>query len=227
MEEVKFLVADVETTGTDPKTDKIVELAWVEMTQDLEYVPGSEFSSIVNPERDIPCGAAGIHGIRNSVIEEENPPTIDQIEFPDSPLVLVCHNIPFDVQFLSPHMNVVDTICTLQMSRRLIPGSDNHKLSTLSCYLDLPKQNSHEAMGDVWDCGNLLAFMCSELEWSLDDMLAYSKEDLILETCTVGKKWTGKPWSEVDSGYLRWILSNEFDPDTMNTARYWLKQRRG
>lgn len=223
MDKPKWIVADVETTGLDPTIDKIVEVGWYEVDSDLGFVPGTEFSTLVNPNMHVSCGAAGVNGCRDSVIASENPPTIDEVEFPRGPVILVCHNIKFDYQFLKDHLDIVDTLCTLVLARRLIPGSDNYKLSTLSCHLDLPMQLSHRTKGDVLDCANLLIRMCEELDITLDEMLAYSKEEIILTYCRVGAKWNGHLWSEVDKGYLNWILRNDFDADSIRAAKYWLR----
>jgi DNA polymerase III epsilon subunit-like protein len=221
----KWLVADVETTGLDTTVDKVTEVAWVELDDDLGYVPGTEFHSLVNPQRKTSCAAGGLSGIRDSLIEAENPPTIDEIDFPKEGVVLITHNVKFDIEFLKPHLNVVDSMCTLVLARRLIPGSDDYKLSTLSCHLDLPYQLSHRAMGDVWDCGNLLVYMCEALDWTLNQMLDYYKKPVILDYCRVGRKWNGELWKNVDKGYLAWILREDFDEDTKRAARYWLGRK--
>ena len=40
----------------------------------------------------------------------------------------------------------------------------------------------------------------------------------------IGKE-RGKLWSEVDTGFLRWMLDKDFDEDAIFTAKYWLNER--
>lgn len=48
----KHFVTDCETTGTDPKTDDILQLAFLEADFDGEYwVPGKEFEMVLHSER--------------------------------------------------------------------------------------------------------------------------------------------------------------------------------
>jgi DNA polymerase-3 subunit epsilon len=57
-----LVVFDLETTGTDPARDKIVEIALVRVDPD-----GSRTSIVrrVNPGRPIPAAATAVHGIRD------------------------------------------------------------------------------------------------------------------------------------------------------------------
>ncbi len=218
----KFLVADVETTGLDPEVDKIVEVAWCELTNDTGIVLDSEFDTLVNPERSIPCDSAGLTGIRSKDVEDS--PVIADIDFPQEEVILISHNAPFDYSFLKDHMNIVGTMCTLLLSRRLLPGPENYKLSTLSCHCELPRQLSHRALADVRDCAGVIEYMCEGLSYDLNQMLAYHNDDVILEFCQVGRKWNGHLWSEVPKGYLVWLLGGDFDRDSVNTAKYWLNK---
>ncbi len=56
-------VIDLETTGTDTRTDRIVEVAVLTVYPDGSVVP---FVRRVNPGRAIPAGASAIHGITDA-----------------------------------------------------------------------------------------------------------------------------------------------------------------
>lgn len=219
-----WLVADVETTGLDPTVDKIVEIAWVEMDEDLGFVPDSEFSSLINPERSVSCVAAGVNGIRDSVIEAENPPTIDEITFPSGEVILICHNLKFDYEFLKPYMNIVDGMCTYVLSRRLLPDAPEHKLQTLSCYCDLPYQLAHRAIGDARTTGLLLEYLCEGCEYSLEQMLEYYHSRFLFTRMPFGKH-KGEMMKDVPRSYLGWLSQQDLDVDTRATVDYWLRRK--
>lgn len=219
----RWIVADVETTGVDPEIDKAVEVAWCELEEDTGVVLDSEFSSLIDPGRDVPCSAAAVNGLRSSYLREQQPPRIEEIEFPEGEIVLISHNTDFDYEFLKDHMNIVDTICTMKMARRLLPGLDNYKLATLSCYLNLPQQISHRALADVRDCCGVIDNLCDRQGFQLPQLLRYMKANVVLKFCQIGRKHVGELWSDVPKSYLQWILrEGTFDSDTNYTARYWL-----
>jgi len=65
---------DLETTGTDPSRDKIVEIAVVR----LDPGGGRETRTRrINPERPIPPDATAVHGIRDEDVKDE--PTFRQV----------------------------------------------------------------------------------------------------------------------------------------------------
>jgi DNA polymerase-3 subunit epsilon len=61
---------DLETTGTDPARDKIVEIAVLRLEPDGSRVARARR---INPERPIPPAAAAVHGIRDEDVRDEPP----------------------------------------------------------------------------------------------------------------------------------------------------------
>jgi hypothetical protein len=63
-------------------------------------------------------------------------------------------------------------------------------------------------------------------EQAVELMYKMTGEPVILNKVRFGKH-EGKLWSEVERGYLSWILKqSNFDEDTMHTARFWLNNDR-
>jgi DNA polymerase-3 subunit epsilon len=92
-----FRVLDTETTGLDPRTDAIVELAWAIMRGDGTVL--SSNSTLINPGRHIPRDATTIHGITDRDVA--NAPTLEKAveQYRDlhTPVLhAVCHNAGFD-----------------------------------------------------------------------------------------------------------------------------------
>src|SRR5437899_9776245 len=141
---IRFFVADTETTGAGPE-DKVCELGWIEVDEHFNVL--SETQSLIDPQYPISPSASGIHGLTNEDVE--HAPTIEEYFSVDDPscygkkitdpIILIGHRISFDYRFLSPYLNVTQELCTLRWARKLYPHSDDHKLSTLMFALGLPR----------------------------------------------------------------------------------------
>lgn len=149
----EFVSLDLETTGFNPKYAKIIEIGAIRI--DDEKIVES-FSALVNPKTPIPKKITEITGITDEMVRDE--PTIDII-FPkflvflkNSPIV--AHNSSFDMGFIkqtAERFNVCinnPVVDTLQMSRIMFPYLDNHKLNTVSTYLQVTLENHHRSMSD-------------------------------------------------------------------------------
>jgi len=92
-----FRVFDTETTGLDPRTDAVVELAWAIMRGDGTIL--SSNTTLINPGRLIPADASRVHGIFDRDVAQA--PTFEQAvdKYTDlyaPTLPAVCHNASFD-----------------------------------------------------------------------------------------------------------------------------------
>lgn len=81
---------------------------------------------------------------------------------------MVAHNAAFDMRVLE-HLNNyyninendIDYYCTVELSRKILPYLPNHKLNTVSSYLDI-ELNHHDAKSDAYACG-LIVFKCLQM----------------------------------------------------------------
>lgn len=162
---MRFIAFDLETTGTLPGVDQIVEIGAV------RFVNGqvdSLFATLIDPKVPIPAGASRVNGITNEMVAGQS--TIDAILEPFAEFcgddILVAHNAPFDYQFLTadiqrfesraPRGTVLDTC---NMARKVFPGLLNYKLGTLVEHLKIPSKGFHRAEEDASYCGQLFAKM--------------------------------------------------------------------
>ncbi len=166
---MRFIAFDLETTGTVPGVDQIVEIGAVLFNgQEVESV----FSTLINPQRPIPAGASAVNGITDDMVFDK--PLIEDIlpsfaEFCQD-LPMVAHNAPFDSQFLladikrlelaAPRGVVLDT---LPIARKVFPGLPNYKLGTLVQHLKIPASNFHRAEEDATYCGRLFVEMTKRI----------------------------------------------------------------
>jgi len=117
-----------------------------------------QFESLVCPEVEIEPGATEIHGIRQEDVREA--PMVTQVleEFRAwaGESWLASHNASFDAGVLAfeharhgltPPPGVF--LCSLALSRKLIPESIDHKLTTLCQHLELEEGPHHRALSDA------------------------------------------------------------------------------
>ncbi len=154
----EFVVIDTETTGLNPQSDRLLEIAAIKYKNN---VPIDTFHTLVNPIINIPSRITQINGITNKMVQ--SAPYIENIiekvdAFIDN-LPIVGHNVSFDIGFLNSAMKkyygnnfaylpnpVVDTV---KLSRKMYPELDNHKLGTIIDYLGIKVNSRHNALEDV------------------------------------------------------------------------------
>jgi len=157
----KYVVLDLETTGTNHYIDSIIEIAAVKYAGASEE---SSFVSFVNPRFPIPEIIETITGINNSDIE--NAPFIEEVIpklisfIQDYPIV--AHNAPFDKSFLVDAYRSCGfhfknkIIDTLTLARKAFPQLESHRLEYLKEVLNLSEVASHRALPDVYNTAELL-----------------------------------------------------------------------
>ncbi|PSL40888.1 DNA polymerase-3 subunit epsilon [Planomicrobium soli] len=146
-----YVILDFETTGLRAGSDKIIQIGAV------KYIGHNRVNTmylLINPECSISPTITRITGITNRDVQ--NAPVIEEvahelIAFIEG-LPIIAHNAPFDMGFLYaleditpiPEYTVIDTV---HLARRVIRETPNHKLTTLSAFLEL-EHNAHDALGD-------------------------------------------------------------------------------
>jgi DNA polymerase III subunit alpha, Gram-positive type len=155
LEKLTYVVFDFETTGLDPNADEIIEIGAVK-------VEGGEikdvFNKLVKPTRIISQTIIDLTGITPEMLENEPPikPIIEKFYDFIGDSILVAHNADFDTSFLRNNVKKClgkdinnSIVCTVRVSRDLLPNLDNHKLHTIANYYKLDVVNRHRAIGDV------------------------------------------------------------------------------
>ncbi len=167
---MKFIAFDLETTGTKPQEDMIVEVGAV-MFDGCRPIQG--YGTLVDPCRPIPPDASAVNGITDEMVRGK-PRIVDVLgDFAEfcGDLPLVAHNAPFDYKFLlddvqthrsaAPKGIVLDT---LPLARKVFPGLPNYKLWTLVRHFNFPSGTFHRAEEDSSYCGLLFAKILETLE---------------------------------------------------------------
>lgn len=224
---MKFIIFDTETTGVDPETDRLVELAGV--CRGFEH-----FSTLVNPERDIPPEARAIHHISQEDVSDAPTESIaieDMfIHFSAAPEdhILVAHNAKFDRGFINridPY-NQRKYICTMRCAWISWPDAPGYSNQVLRYWLGLenldlpPDLFPHRALYDCIVTQGILERLLDK--HPVKTLLDWSNNPVLMPKVPFGKH-KGKPWSEVDYGYLKWALGPsgpKDDADFIYTAEY-------
>ncbi|MCE1188515.1 MAG: GIY-YIG nuclease family protein [Ignavibacteria bacterium] len=155
LDSMVFCAVDVETTGLNAISNRVIEIGMVKM-QRGEII--DRFGSLVNPGCRIPPFITQLTGIDDDEVDgapffEE---IIDQIsDFMDG-TILVGHNLQFDLGFLRQEYFragrerfVPITVCTLKIARRLFPFLKSRSLGPLAQHLRLHTDTLHRALEDA------------------------------------------------------------------------------
>jgi DNA polymerase III subunit epsilon len=166
---MNFIAFDLETTGTVPGVDQIVEIGAVRFTNG---VVDSVFSTLVDPRRPIPPGASAVNKITDDMVVGK--PKIEDLlesfaEFCGTDL-MIAHNAPFDTQFLTSDIKKYESsapkgvvVDSLPIARKVFPGLANYKLGTLIQHLKIPSGEFHRAQQDATYCGHLFLEMLKRI----------------------------------------------------------------
>jgi len=149
-----YAILDIETTGGSPKAEKITEIA-VYFHDGKKVV--DEWSTLINPEKNIPHFITGLTGITNEMVEEA-PRFYDiakELVKRTEDHIIVGHNVNFDYSFIKSEFNRLgynfqrETLCTVKLSRRIIPGHKSYSLGKLCAELGIEILDRHRAAGDA------------------------------------------------------------------------------
>lgn len=209
-----YYILDTETAGLQ---GGVCEIAYLELDDDLDVV--SEFCTRVNPERPIDPGATLVHGITNEDVADcPTLATVADFCF-NGPIRMMAYNLPFDRRMVAPHIKVSEGMCILQMSRKHITGTTNHKLEVLQKELALSEQKSHSALGDVHTTREVLLYILKLLDTDFQTVWARAQEPQLIHKMTFGKH-KGKTIAGLPADYRAWLLTQEID----NNLRYTLNK---
>lgn len=155
-----YAILDLETTGLNPQTDEILEVAVV-ILQDGAVI--DEFESLIRPTSPVSEEITQITGITQAMVNDA--PTLfkvrSQIRKIIGDHVIVGHNVGFDVGFLQSENLALhnETIDTVTLASVILPSAGRYNLESLAHFLQLPLDESgqaHRAMADVLLTAELL-----------------------------------------------------------------------
>lgn len=149
-----YAVLDIETTGGKFNEEGITEVAIYRFDG---HEVTDQFISLVNPERPIQDFVVKLTGISNKMLKSapkffEVAKRIIEIT---KGCILVAHNAEFDSRVLATEFRrlgynyEINSLCTVELSRKLIPDEKSYSLGKLCKSLGIPMSNRHRASGDA------------------------------------------------------------------------------
>jgi DNA polymerase III epsilon subunit family exonuclease len=156
LDELDFVVVDIEATGAKMPPNRIIELGAYRIRGGRIV---DNFITLVNPEISIPRFVGTLTGISNDMVRqaplfaEVAPRWLDFVE----DAVLIAHNAPFDTNFLNHeisrvypgHRMINPHLCTVTLSRRVLPGLANYRLETVAEHFSISIVDRHRAGSDA------------------------------------------------------------------------------
>jgi DNA polymerase-3 subunit epsilon len=149
-----YCIVDIETTGNGIKGNKITEIAIFKYDGN-DII--DEYTSLVNPQCEIPPFITGLTGIDNDLVRDA--PTLREIA-PEilamtEGCVFVAHSVNFDYSVLKNEFQslglpfVRKKLCTVRLARTVFPGFSSYSLGKLCSSLSIPLIDRHRARGDA------------------------------------------------------------------------------
>lgn len=146
-----YSIVDIETTG---KTNRITEISIFKYNGKKVI---DEFTTLVNPECPIPNHITTLTGIDEFTVA--NAPTFKAIaekimDFTAN-TIFVAHNVNFDFNVIKNELKRLNLkftrkkLCTIRLSRKLLPGYNSYSLGKLCKSLDINLKDRHRARGDA------------------------------------------------------------------------------
>ena len=148
-----YVCIDLETTGLNPKTDKIIEIGAVRVE---EHVIVEEWETFVNPDRQLDERIIALTGIRDGqletapMIEEVLPRLLAMI----GDHILLGHSVTFDYSFIKRAAVAQkisferDGIDTLKIARKYLPDLESRSLEYLCRHYGI-RHSAHRALHDA------------------------------------------------------------------------------
>lgn len=238
---MKIIALDVETTGVNPQTDRIVEIAWMPIDPSLDRTTQLDEvrRTYINPEMRIPAEASDIHHITDDMVADA--PTFrdiaDQLMFQIGDAdVIVAYNGTFDIAFLSESFARIGYVWPPEGIKLLDPYKiwvDRVPRSLSSAFRvftgqTVDEEQAHSAAYDVYMVAAVLNAM--EDEYGKDESILTTELTPIVDPAgkislddngeyifTFGKHVNQRVLD--NTGYAKWMLDSNFPESTKETLR--------
>jgi DNA polymerase III subunit epsilon len=162
-----YCILDIETTGGQFNEEGITEIAIYKFDG---HEITDQFITLVNPEIPIQPFVVKLTGINNAMLR--SAPKFYEvakrvIEITEG-CIIVAHNASFDFRILKTEFNrlgfdfIKETLCTVELSKKLIPEMPSYSLGKLVRALGIPVTDRHRASGDAMATVKLFKLLLSK-----------------------------------------------------------------
>ncbi len=151
-----FAIIDIETCGGkfEFRKGRIIDIC-ILIHDGLSVV--DKFSTLINPECNIGYFYTKLSGITNEMVADAPKfyEVAKKIQEITEGCVFVAHNVGFDYGFVKEEFASLgfaykrETLCTVRLSRKLLPGKTSYNLGNLCESLGIENKARHRAEGDA------------------------------------------------------------------------------
>ncbi|USA40253.1 exonuclease domain-containing protein [Pelagerythrobacter marinus] len=217
-------VIDFETTGTEPPA-QVCEVGICDLDLEAREVR-RPFAWLCGVDA-MPPEVRAVHHISLAECAGQSAFAADEMfgEAYGKPDAIAAHNAEFETKFFDAPVPV---ICTYKAALRVWPEAPSHSNGALRYWLEdqgkiapdhALTQPAHRAGPDAYVTAHILLALF-DAGATGKEMVAWTKEPRLLPRCPLGK-FRDKPWSEVEAGFLGWMLRQP----TMEADLKWNAQR--
>lgn len=197
----QYISIDLETTGLNAQTDRIIEIG-IALFQNGEET--ERYDTLIDPGILIPAKATAINHITNDMIAAAPrecivcPVIAERLKDVLKGEIIVCaHNAPFDISFLAEllsrygYSGNIDFVDTLAISRRLLDNMRGYKLVLVAEKLGVALKHAHRAMDDAEACGKILWELldCEEAKRMEEERMVLERERMFEESRPTEEEW--------------------------------------
>ena len=163
-----FVAIDVETTGLDPKADRIIEIGAVLFSGGQAR---GEYSTLVNPGVSLPRQISQLTGIQNQDLQSAPAfeGIVERFLAFIAGLPLCGHQIEFDINFLNGELKRTGRekisspqIDTALLSRIVVPAISRYSLKHVATALGVTLDHAHRALADAKASGHSACSLLSQ-----------------------------------------------------------------
>lgn len=226
-----FVCIDCETTGLDPKQDKIIEVAVAHFNLQEIF---STCESLIDPQCPIPETSIAIHHITQEMVTGKPtivaflPEVLDLI----GKRIIVGHGVGFDIEILAQAAERAGIPCTIRHNlyldtlrmARLYGDSPTNSLEQLRRHFNIQPEGAHRAMSDVIVNMEVFKYLAKRYRTTQQLFDTLSKP-VMMKTMPLGPH-KGRPLKEVPIEYLIWAANKDFDQDLLFSLRSEIKRRK-
>lgn len=152
----RIVIFDVESTGLDVTRDEVIQIAAIELVNG-KYT--KSFERFIKPTKSV-GDSVFVHGFDDEYLKEygqDATAVFKEFQKFIQGALLVGHNVQYDLKIVQSQMNrlglafddSVPYYDTLDIVRRVYPHLPNHKLDTVSAYVGVEHEPTHNAMDDI------------------------------------------------------------------------------
>ncbi len=166
-----FIVVDLETTGLEPKLDKIIEIAAVKVVGGKIV---DEWSTLLNPKIFISQTSTAITGITTDMVKDAplfSEVAEDFLNFMGEEAIFVAHNVDFDHSFINEQLQAHGYealshpyLCTYKLAKQVHPNLSKYGLAFLAENFGVQLLKAHRALHDARATAELFIKFINVLE---------------------------------------------------------------